>query len=38
MLWLATILVGASLGWRLLRFGARVLFVRKTLEPSETRG
>lgn len=33
LLWLATVLVGASVGWRLLRFGARVLFVRKTLEP-----
>lgn len=33
LLWLATILVGASLGWKLLRFGARLLFARKTLEP-----
>jgi hypothetical protein len=33
LLWLATILVGASLGWRLLRLGARMLFVRKTPEP-----
>ena len=32
LLWLATILVGASLGWKLLRLGARVLFARKTLE------
>jgi uncharacterized protein DUF4349 len=33
LLWLATILVGASLGWKLLRLGARLLFVRKTPEP-----
>ena len=32
LLWLVTILVGASLGWKLLRFGVRVLFARKTLE------
>jgi hypothetical protein len=32
LLWLATILVAASLGWKLLRFGRRVLFARKTAE------
>lgn len=30
LLWLATILAGAVLGWRLLRLGARVLFTAKT--------
>jgi cell division protein FtsB len=30
LLWLATILAGAVLGWRLLRIGARVLFTAKT--------
>lgn len=29
LLWLATILVGAALGWRILRLAARVLFPRK---------
>jgi hypothetical protein len=29
LLWLATILVGAALGWKVLRFGTRVLFVAK---------
>jgi len=29
LLWLATILAGAVLGWRLLRLGARVLFTAK---------
>ena len=32
LLWLATILAGAILGWRLLRLGARVLFTAKTPE------
>jgi hypothetical protein len=30
LLWLATILAGAVLGWKLLRLGARVLFTAKT--------
>jgi len=30
LLWLATILAGAFLGWKLLRLGARVLFTAKT--------
>ena len=30
LLWLATILAGAILGWRLLRLGARLLFTAKT--------
>ena len=30
LLWLATILSGAALGWKLLRLGARVLFTAKT--------
>jgi len=29
LLWLATILVGAALGWRILRLAARVLFPGK---------
>ena len=29
LLWLATILVGAALDWRLLRFGTRALFGAK---------
>ena len=28
-LWLATILAGASLAWKLLRLAARLLFVKK---------
>jgi predicted membrane protein len=27
LLWLATILIGAALGWRILRWAGRVLFV-----------
>ena len=33
LLWLATILVGASIGWKLLQLGARLLFVGKTPKP-----
>jgi hypothetical protein len=29
LLWLATILVGAALGWKILRLGVRVLFAAK---------
>jgi hypothetical protein len=32
LLWLATILVGAALGWKVLRFGTRRLFVAKRAE------
>jgi hypothetical protein len=31
LLWLATILVGAAVGWRILRWAARILFSRKTI-------
>jgi hypothetical protein len=36
LLWLATILVGAALGWRLLRWGTRVLFTPKRAGGIET--
>jgi hypothetical protein len=36
LLWLATILVGAALGWRLLRLGTRVLFAPKGTGGIET--
>jgi hypothetical protein len=32
LLWLATILAGAALGWKLLRFGARAIFTAKNSE------
>lgn len=36
LLWLATILVGAALGWKVLRFGTRFLFAAKRAPGIET--